>query len=184
MSRGNLIDCYQTCPDGWRDDGAFCRDAEYDRGAGYPWKFGDPLNDDALYSRCEADHGKGNCEGSVIVYPKCKEGYRVFTITICRPNSTPDCAALGFLPGNFDLSCAKRSIYRQVAEMVLKMMLVSVTKIVIMAMMELVQFVGGGGTLPDGLTVDLALPRTRQHVTGHSSIKFCRLDSSYLTLVP
>ena len=108
MSRGWNIDCGSVCPDGWRDDGQFCRFAEYWRSAGYPWSPGDWFNDDGMYRRCEADHGKGNCEGSVIVYPKCKAGYYPFTVNICRPNNTPDCAAFGLLPNNFDLSCAKK----------------------------------------------------------------------------
>jgi len=39
------LDCQQECLEGWQDDGLFCRLAEYGHGAGYPWNFGDPLND-------------------------------------------------------------------------------------------------------------------------------------------
>ena len=60
--KGFSFDCYSICPTGWRDDGLFCCHAEYGRGAGYPWKFGDPLNDSGMYRRCERDHSKGNCE--------------------------------------------------------------------------------------------------------------------------
>ena len=55
------FDCYQTCPADLRDDGLYCRKAEYGRGAGYPWQFGDWLNDDGMIRRCQADHGAGNC---------------------------------------------------------------------------------------------------------------------------
>jgi hypothetical protein len=65
------FDCHQICPDGFRDDGLFCRKAEYGRGAGYPWKFGDPLNNSRMIRRCEADYGKGKCEAwGAVVYPK------------------------------------------------------------------------------------------------------------------
>jgi len=43
------VDCHSICPSGWRDDGFFCRHTEYGRGAGYPWKFGDSLNDSGMY---------------------------------------------------------------------------------------------------------------------------------------
>jgi hypothetical protein len=72
-SRQGTFDCQQECKPGWRDDGLFCRKAEYGRGAGYPWRFGDPLNDSGMFRRCEADHGRGQCEKyGLIVYPKCK----------------------------------------------------------------------------------------------------------------
>lgn len=35
-----LSTAWQNCPDGWKDDGDFCRQDTYDRGRGYPWKFG------------------------------------------------------------------------------------------------------------------------------------------------
>lgn len=103
------FDCHSTCPAGFRDDGLFCRLAEYGRGGGYAWQFGDPLNDSGMYRRCEADNGAGNCEkNGLIVYPKCKPGYSAFGCCICRPNA-PNCAALG-LGGQVDLSCAKKVI--------------------------------------------------------------------------
>ncbi|MGH6811842.1 MAG: hypothetical protein ACREDM_05665 [Methylocella sp.] len=101
------FDCHSVCPSGLRDDGLFCRAAEYGRGAGYPWKFGDSLNDNGMFRRCETDQGKGNCEkNGLIVYPKCKPGYSNFGCCICRP-SVPDCGKLGLNPG-IDLSCAKK----------------------------------------------------------------------------
>lgn len=55
------FDCHQNCPAGFEDQGLFCRLNEYGRGAGYPWKFGDGLNSDGMYARCQADYGAGNC---------------------------------------------------------------------------------------------------------------------------
>lgn len=100
------VDCHSVCPAGMEDQGLFCRRKEYGRGAGYPWKFGDSLNDSGMRRRCERDHGKGNCEKSgEIYYPKCKPGYKPFGCCICRPKP-PDCRGLGLKPG-IDLSCAK-----------------------------------------------------------------------------
>jgi hypothetical protein len=105
------FDCHQNCPPGFTDEGLYCRLAEYGRGAGYPWKFGDPLNDSGMFKRCEADHGKGNCEKSGdIVYPKCRTGYYAFGCCICRPNAFK-CSSYGFEDKTqLDLSCAKRVI--------------------------------------------------------------------------
>jgi len=98
-----------VCPSGMRDDGLFCRAEEYGRGAGFPWAFGDALNDDGMIKRCEQEHGRGNCEkDGLVYYPKCKAGYSAFGCCMCRPNP-PDCAALGMNPG-VDLSCAKRVV--------------------------------------------------------------------------
>jgi hypothetical protein len=100
------FDCHSVCPDGMRDDGLFCRKAEYGRGAGYAWRGSDGLSDKGMFRRCEADHGAGKCEkNGAIVYPKCKPGYSNVGCCICRP-SKPDCSALG-LGGQVDLSCAK-----------------------------------------------------------------------------
>lgn len=108
MQRAGL-DCHSVCPDGMRPDGLFCRAAEYGRGAGYPFKFGDAPTNAGMFSRCEADHGKGGCEQHLaIVYPKCKPGYEAFGCCICRPKP-PNCAALG-LNAFMDLSCAKRVV--------------------------------------------------------------------------
>jgi hypothetical protein len=103
------FDCHSVCPAGMRDDGLFCRAAEYGRGAGYPWKFGDPVSNSGMFRRCEAEHGRGNCEESgAVVYPKCKAGYRAVGCCICRP-AVPNCAALGMNAG-VDLSCAKKVV--------------------------------------------------------------------------
>ena len=46
------LDCHQICPQDFRDDGLLCRKTEYGRGSGYPWRFGDRLNDNGMRSRC------------------------------------------------------------------------------------------------------------------------------------
>lgn len=57
----------------------------YGRGEGYPWKFGDALNDGGMYSRCEADNGVGNCEKyGLIIYPKCKTGFTNSGCCLCN----------------------------------------------------------------------------------------------------
>ena len=101
------FDCHSVCPSDMRDHGLFCRAAEYGRGAGYPWKFGDkPLSLDAARRRCAAANPQGCEKHGEIIYPKCKPGYSPFGCCICRPNK-PNCAALGLKPG-IDLSCAKK----------------------------------------------------------------------------
>jgi len=57
----------------------------YTRGHGYTWKFGDPMGDTLMFSRCEKDNGKGQCEKyGLIVYPKCKAGYKPFGCCVCK----------------------------------------------------------------------------------------------------
>ncbi|RZF44092.1 hypothetical protein LSTR_LSTR004464 [Laodelphax striatellus] len=103
------FDCHSVCPQGMRNDGLFCRRSEYGRGAGYPWKFGDALNDNAMFERCRADNPQLGCEKhGLIVYPKCRDGYSAFGCCICRPER-PDCGSLG-LGTQVDLSCSKRII--------------------------------------------------------------------------
>lgn len=99
--------CWQDCPSGYRNDGAFCaKPAAYGRGAGYPWKFGDSLNDSGMYSRCQRDHGAGNCEkDGAIVYPKCKAGFHKTGCCICSPNCPSGMTDIG-------VSCAKPSYGR------------------------------------------------------------------------
>ena len=105
-SRQGTLDCQQICKDGWRDDGLFCRKAEYGRGAGYPWKFGDGLNDDGMRGRCEnANGGSGKCEKyGLIFYPKCRSGFNNFGCCICRP-PVPSCGNEGYNSPGLDLSC-------------------------------------------------------------------------------
>jgi hypothetical protein len=80
--------CWQSCPQGWRDDGAFCAKPEaYGRGAGYPWQFGDDLNDNGMIKRCEDANGRGNCEkDGAIYYPKCKANFHKTGCCICSPD--------------------------------------------------------------------------------------------------
>ena len=78
----------KACPDNWTDTVFTCwkptNDQSYGRGVGYPWQFGDGLNSDGMFARCEADKGKGNCEQCLaIVYPKCKAGYHAVGCNIC-----------------------------------------------------------------------------------------------------
>jgi hypothetical protein len=102
--------CYSVCPAGMRDDGLYCRRAEYGRGAGYAWEFRDGFSNAGMISRCERDNGSGNCEMSgAIAYAKCRKDYAAAGCCICRP-SVPNCTQLGLLPG-IDLSCAKRGPY-------------------------------------------------------------------------
>jgi hypothetical protein len=101
------IPSYSPCPSGMRDDGLFCRRAEYGRGGGYAWEFRDGLSSAGMISRCEGDNGGGKCEmWGAIAYPKCRPGYSAFGCCICRPNVPPDCGQQG-LGNRVDLSCAK-----------------------------------------------------------------------------
>ena len=66
---------WQTCLSRFRDDGAFCaKPKPYGRGIGYPWKFGDKLNDHGMRSRYEKAHPEGCEKNGLIYYPKCREG--------------------------------------------------------------------------------------------------------------
>jgi hypothetical protein len=93
------FDCHSVCPAGMRDDGLFCRAAEYGRGAGYAiWN----------EAKCNRENKQGCEKNGALWYPKCKPGYEAFGCCICRPKR-PNCAALGLKPG-IDLSCAKNVI--------------------------------------------------------------------------
>mgnify|MGYP000090622399 FL=1 len=100
--------CVQNCSRGYRDDGLFCRKAEY-HVKEYPWQFSDPLNDTGMYSRCEAVHGTGNCwKPLLVVVEKCKPGFD-HILGFCRPSGSeyPDCVGEDYA-GQFDLSCSKK----------------------------------------------------------------------------
>ena len=101
--------CWQTCPDGFRDDGAFCAKPEpYGRGAGYPWQFGDSLDDSGMRSRCERDHGSGNCEkDGAVYYPKCKANFHKVGCCICSPDCPSGMPDIG-------VSCTKQTSTRGV----------------------------------------------------------------------
>lgn len=96
--------CVAICPKGFRDDGAYCaKGASYGRGAGFPWTFGDALNDDGMKSRCEAAHGRGNCEKKgAIFFPKCRDGYSAFGSNVCSPTCPSTMTDIG-------VSCRKGS---------------------------------------------------------------------------
>jgi len=101
------FDCHTRCPPHMRDDGLFCRDPEYGRGAGY-----------AFWQKAKCNRRMGavidpktskpvGCEKwGAMWYPKCRVGYKNFGCCICRP-PRPDCNALGLRNG-IDLSCAKK----------------------------------------------------------------------------
>jgi hypothetical protein len=94
------FDCHAYCPEGFRDEGLFCRIDAYGRGAGYAaWDWG----------LCESDHGVGNCEWwGALAYPKCAEGFHNSACCICTPNDI-DCASLPFMSEVPDgASCAKQ----------------------------------------------------------------------------
>ena len=101
--------CWQSCPAGWRDDGAFCAKPEpYGRGGGYPWKFGDSLDDSGMKSRCESDHGAGNCEkDGAIYYPKCKANFHKVGCCLCSPDCPSGMPDIG-------VSCTKNTSTRGV----------------------------------------------------------------------
>jgi hypothetical protein len=101
--------CWQSCPSGFRDDGAFCAKPEpYGRGGGYPWEFGDPLDDSGMKSRCERAHGAGNCEkDGAVFYPKCKANFHKVGCCICSPDCPSGMNDIG-------VSCAKQTSTRGV----------------------------------------------------------------------
>ncbi len=101
--------CWATCPSGFRDDGAYCfKPDSYGRGAGYPWQFGDALNDDGMRGRCERDHGAGNCEkDGAIYYPKCRANFHKVGCCVCSPDCPPNTTDIG-------VSCQKASHTRGV----------------------------------------------------------------------
>jgi hypothetical protein len=102
--------CWQSCPPEFRDDGAFCaKPRPYGRGVGYPWKFGDGLNDSGMRGRCERANPQGCEKNGLIYYPKCKPGYHAVGCCICSPNCQLDQTDIG-------VSCAKRSYGRGVGK--------------------------------------------------------------------
>ena len=62
-----------------------------------------------MIQRCEAEHGRGNCERYIgVYYPKCKEGYYSVTFCFCRPISFSSCKDVGYATNaRLDLSCGK-----------------------------------------------------------------------------
>jgi hypothetical protein len=105
--------CWQTCPSGFRDDGAYCfkPTESYGRGVGFPWKIGDRAFDlSNAKKRCEKKHGEDQCEKSgAIYYPKCKPGYRAIGCCVCSPRCPPGMTDIG-------ISCQKQSKGRGVGK--------------------------------------------------------------------
>lgn len=104
--------CWQRCPSGFRDDGAYCfKPKAYGRGVGFPWKFGDRAFDlSNARKRCERKHGEGNCEKSgAIYYPKCKPEYRAIGCCVCSPRCPSGMTDIG-------ISCQKQSKGRGVGK--------------------------------------------------------------------
>lgn len=104
--------CWQDCPAGFRDDGAYCfKPKSYGRGVGFPWKIGDPaFNLNNAKKRCERKHGDGQCEKSgAIYYPKCKPDYRAIGCCVCSPRCPSGMTDIG-------ISCQKQSKGRGVGK--------------------------------------------------------------------
>jgi hypothetical protein len=79
--------CWGSCPSGYPDHGVGCsKPAPYGRGAGYPWKGGDGLNDNGMFARCRAENPAGCEKDGLIVYPVCKPGFHKVGCCICSPN--------------------------------------------------------------------------------------------------
>ena len=126
-----------------------------------------------MYSRCEAKHGKGNCQkNGAIVYPKCKPGYHNFGCCICRPPK-PNCKALG-MNGGLDLSCAKKlqigKPHSANCPPEKNTMQVCVISVVEKAIMVLDLFAGQKAPII-GLDVEWVLPKRRKLVLKLLSVK-------------
>ncbi|KAG5183110.1 hypothetical protein JKP88DRAFT_132092, partial [Tribonema minus] len=90
----------KICPAGSNDSGTTCWVSRgvgtipdidtTGRGAGYAWKFGDKLNENGMTSRCEKDHGKGNCQKCLaMMYPKCDAGWSASGCNLCTRKTCP-----------------------------------------------------------------------------------------------
>jgi hypothetical protein len=76
--------CNNDCPAGYRDDGLFCRRAEYGRGVGYGARWPAEWTLTGAKERCAKDNGALGCEQcGAIIYPKCKAGYKAVGCNIC-----------------------------------------------------------------------------------------------------
>ncbi len=109
--RGAVTMCVPDCPAGFRDDGLHCaKGAAYGRGAGFPWVFGDALNDSGMIKRCEAQHGAGGCEkNGLVFYPKCRAGFVAVGANICSPQCPAGMVDIG-------VSCQKVTYDRGVGK--------------------------------------------------------------------
>ena len=89
--------CWGGCPSGYPDSGAtFCsKPSSYGRGVGYPWKFGDALNNNGMLARCAKDNPQGCEVSSAIAYPKCKAGFHAVGCCVCSPDCPPGTSDTG-----------------------------------------------------------------------------------------
>lgn len=61
----------------------------------------DGLSDSGMWSRCERDNGRGNCQkDGLIVYPRCRPGFHQVGCCICSPDCPSDTTDVG-------ISCQK-----------------------------------------------------------------------------
>ena len=100
-----LVCLQESCPSGFRDDGALCGKPEsYGRGAGYAWQIGDtPFDDGGQFKRCTGEHGAGNCEkNGLLVYPKCRANFHAVGCCVCSPDCPGGMTDIG-------VSCQKPS---------------------------------------------------------------------------
>ena len=103
--------CWQGCPGGYRDDGAFCaKPAAYGRGTGFAYNIFTGEGRDHARQRCEREHGAGNCERNLeMYYPKCRAGFVEAGSNICSPACPAGMTDIG-------VSCAKQSYGRTVGQ--------------------------------------------------------------------
>ena len=89
--------CWQNCPTGFRDDGAYCgKPAAYGRGAGYvAWEG----------SKCNSENPQGCEEYGWLWYPKCKPNFHAAGCCICSPDCPSNMTDIG-------VSCQKRNYGR------------------------------------------------------------------------
>jgi hypothetical protein len=101
--------CWEGCPSGYRDDGAFCaKPAPYWRGTGYAWEWGDAAFDlSGARDRCVRDNPGGCEQDGLLWYPKCRAGFHNFGCCVCTPNCPAGMTDIG-------VSCAKQSYGRGV----------------------------------------------------------------------
>jgi hypothetical protein len=95
--------CWQSCPSGYRDDGAFCaKPGNYTRE-----KFGAHVGEftlDKARARCNAAHPTVGCEKQgLIIYEKCKSGYKEILLDWCGPTCPSDMGT------DIGVSCTKKT---------------------------------------------------------------------------
>lgn len=91
--------CWQSCPSGFRDDGAFCaKPAAYGRGSGYAaWN----------EEKCKNENPTLGCEkNGAMWYPKCQQGFVAVGCCICSPQCPPDFGT------DIGVSCTKKTYTR------------------------------------------------------------------------